>query len=148
MIRKLTNEDELVKLFPLFIAEGKEVGLDVSKLNPDKLWNTLHACMTHAVILIDEQDGVIRGCMAICLVGSYWCDDFTLTNLLYQVPVEYRKSKIALELLKAAKEYAKTRGLDFELQVESYEDLDRKDKFFQRYGFKKCGGRYIFRGDK
>src|ERR1044071_7397961 len=141
-IRFLLDENEIVRLFPLALAEGKNVGLDTSKLNPDKLWNTLRSCMEHATIIVSEDEFSITGMMALCLVESYWSDDYTLTNLIYWVQPEYRKSTAGLSLLRAAREYAIERGLEFNLHVESFEDLDRKDKFFQRYGFARCGGNY------
>lgn len=145
MIRFLDDENEIVKLFPLIIAEGENVGVNVSKLNPDKLWNSLSSCMREAAIIVSEENGIITGLMALCKVESYWSDDYTLTNLIYWVQPEYRRSWAGIRLLQAAREFALARELEFNLHVESYEDLDRKDKFFQKYGFKKCGGNYTLR---
>lgn len=145
VVRFLTDENEIVKLFPLALAEGGNVGVDMANFNPDKLWETLKACVDRAAIFVTEDNNGISGMMALCLVESYWSDDYSLTNLIYWVQPEARKSSAGLNLLKAAKVYAEARNLDFNLHVESYEDLDRKDKFFQRYGFKRCGGSYTLR---
>lgn len=147
-IRFLKDENEIVKLFPIVIEDGLNLGLDRNKLNPDKLWNSLRACMEHGALIVSENETEITGIMAICLVESYWSDDFSLTNQIYYVPAQYRKSKAGLNLLKASVAYVLERGLEFSLHVESFENLDRKDKFFQRYGFTRCGGNYILGRDK
>lgn len=147
-IRFLKDENEIVKLFPLAIAEANNVGFSLERFNPDKLWMTFKSCMDNAAIIVSEENGEFTGMMALCLVDSYWSDQFSLTNLIYWVMPEHRKSRTGLDLLIAAREYAKARELEFNLHVESYEDLDRKDKFFQRYGFKRCGGNYTLRSDK
>lgn len=144
MIRFLSDENEIVKLFPLAISEGLENGEDVSKLNPDKLWNTLNYCMKNAAILVSEKENIITGCMIICPVDCYWADKITYTNLIYYVLPEHRKSKAGLSLLLRAKEWAK--GKEFNFVVESTKDLERKDRFFGRLGFMKYGGYYKLRG--
>ena len=142
-LRFLSDENELVKLFPLFISEGKEIGVDVTKLNPDKLWSTLHICMTQAAIIVCEEEiGIFSGTMVIVPIDSYWSDEITWLNLLYYVLPEYRQSRRALQLLAAARDCARAKNIEFNINVETLTDVERKDKLFARYGFHKRGGFY------
>lgn len=144
MIRFLSDESELEKLIPLFISEGLEIGTDVTQLNREKLLTTLRACLHGAAILVSEEDGIFTGTMTIVPIESYWSDDVTWLNLLYYVLPAHRKSTIAVKLLRLAKEYALRMGMagKFHINVETLTDIERKDKFFERHGFKKLGGFY------
>jgi GNAT superfamily N-acetyltransferase len=145
-MRHITDEDEIVKLFPLFIAEGLEIGADISKLNPDKLWNTLNGALIGGKIYVHEEGDKFVGCIVICPIDSYWSDGFVYHSLLYYVLPQYRKSMRAIQLLRAARDFAIKEGVEFNLTVETYTDIERKDKLFNKLGFRKMGGYYTVRG--
>jgi MoaA/NifB/PqqE/SkfB family radical SAM enzyme len=52
----------------------------------------------------------------------------------------------AIQLLRAARDFAIKEGVEFNLTVETYTDIERKDKLFNKLGFRKMGGYYTVRG--
>lgn len=131
-IRKLTDENELVKLFPIIIAGGSESGVDVAKLNPDKLWNALYTCMNTGAVFVSDN-----GLFAMFKTESYWSDENYLYCLLFQVRKSAR-GREGINLLKAAKDYAKDMGLKLYVHDEAM-DLA---PLFERYGFTKHSKTY------
>lgn len=133
MIWRLTDENAIVKLFPLIIAGGKEAGKDTNKLNPDKLWETLKLCVDTGVIFIA---GDYRGVLALYSSPCYWSDEpDKLINLIFQVAEPYRGGT-GSKLIKAAKEFAGDRELYM------HEESMRLDSFFKRNGFEKFSTTY------
>lgn len=132
------------KVLRLAYQDATAVGINHTKINDKKLAATFEACIANAAIIVAEQDDIV-GVMALCLVESFWSDDYSLTNLLYWVDPDHRNSRAGEALLKAASEYARETGLEFNLRVESYQDNHRKDKFFKRHGFMATGANYRLR---
>lgn len=145
MIRALTHKNEVALLLPCIEHDATAVGYDLNRINYEKLLAMLEHCFDYARIYVAEADDKIVGIMVLHLVELYWSDDYVLTNLVYWVDPEHRKSRFGVQLLKAAKDYATERKLPFDLRVESYHDLERKEKFFKRHGFTPCGGNFKFR---
>ncbi len=145
MIRFIHDAKELKTLLPLIYEDAEAVGIDTGKIQPMKLLTALNTCMEGGAVIVAEVDGHKIGLMTLYAVESYWCDDITLANLIYYVTPAGRKSQAGKRLLLAAREYARARGQTLNIHVESYEDQDRKDLFFTRYGFRKTGGCYKFR---
>ena len=146
MIRRLAHKGEVALLLPCIEHDAHAVGYDLNSINYDKLVGMLEACFDNSAVYVAEVENKIVGIMVLCLVELYWSDGHVLTNLIYWVDKEHRKSRFGVSLLKAAKDYATERNLTFELRVESYQDLDRKEQFFVKQGFVPCGGNYKFRG--
>lgn len=141
----MTDRNELVRLIPNIERDALDVNYDVARIDRDKLLRALERCFDSAAVFVAEEDDNIVGIMVLYLVELYWTDAHILTNLIYWVDVEHRKSRHGAELLEAAKDYARERGTDFDLCVESYKDLDRKDAFFKRRGFTPRGGNYKYK---
>lgn len=143
MIRQL-DFHEIDRILPIIYSDAKAVGIDESRIDKLKLKHTLIGCIENAVILVSERDDVITGIMAMILTQSYWCDDYRLQNLIYYVLPEHRNSTDGIELLKEAKSIADKAGVGMDFYVESYEDNDRKDRVFQRLGFRKIGSSFKY----
>lgn len=145
MIRAI-DYDEIDKILPIVFADAKAVGIDTRRINVPKLKLMLIKCIETAAILVSERDGVITGIMSLFASESYWCDDVLINNLVYFVLPEHRNSRDGIELLKEAQRLCNNAGLQFDFHIQSYEDNDRKDRVFQRLGFKKLGASYKYGG--
>lgn len=143
MIRQL-DFHEIDLILPIIVSDAESVGIEESRIDKHKLKMTLIDCIEKAAILVSERDGVITGIMALILTQSYWCDDYRLQNLVYYVLPEYRNSTDGIELLKAAKRLADAASIGMDFYIESYEDNDRKDRVFQRLGFRKIGSSFKY----
>lgn len=146
MIRRIVNKGELPLLLPLAEQDAAAVGYSLSDINYEKLLQSFEACVDHAAVFVADHNDEIAGMMTLCLIESFWSDRRTLTNLIYWVDPKYRKSQAGMGLLRAACDYAKQTGLRFDLRVESYDELDRKDKLFRHMGFKPTGSNYYYGG--
>lgn len=144
-VRRLSKHSEIFLILPVIERDAKDVGYDLKRINYDKLLAMLEHCFEHAAIFVAEVNDKIVGIMVLHLLELYWSDDWVLTNLVYWVDAEHRKSRFGAALLKAAKDYAREQARDFNLCVESHKDLDRKNVFFQRQGFTPVGGNYQYK---
>lgn len=75
--------------------------------------------------------------------GEHWYSHSKfLGDLAFYVTPSARASRIASHLLRAAIDYATMRGLPLLMAVVNGEDVERKDKFYQRHGLVRVGGVY------
>lgn len=145
-IRFLKDENEIVKLFPIIIAGGAEGGFNTKKLNPDKLWFNLRQCMTAGAIIVADNDSEIIGFISLYPQESYWCDEVDLFCLIYHVARNHRKKTGAgTALLNAAIQFSRDKNMHLYMHVEGAEDMERKCRFFEKYGFKKHSINYVRR---
>lgn len=140
IFRPVTEKD-MLHVLDLAVMEARELNIDERKINKVKLFNTLMACQESAAVFATVDRNVISGFIALCPQESYWSDDIGLTSLMFYVHPEYRKAN-ALMLLRAARKFAQSEGKELTLYLDTLVDMERKDKLFTRFGFRKRGGSY------
>lgn len=149
IVSTLTEDKDLLKLFPLIMQELKELKVDLSKVNNEKVLASAYACKIRgAVIKAENEKGEIVGAIGIVPNESFWSDEITLVSLMLFVDPAYRKSGVGLDLINKAKEYALAENKELNIFVDSDVDLDKKDRMFVHCGFTKRGGTYRFNGVK
>lgn len=94
------------------------------------------------VIFLAEKDGKYAGIIS-GMPAQYWFSQewYFLEGFFYVHP-DHRKSRIALSLLRLLKKEAHFLGMKLVCSVSTGEDIARKDKFFERNGFRRVGGIY------
>lgn len=147
------------KTVPLFvsyldsIAEFEEfknrIPVDLSAME-SRFKGMINDMTGFAILVVDEVKGIPVGCLVIDSYVSWWSSESWLSNVIFYVDPEHRKSRIALEMIQMAKNFAKAVGKLIFWEVLSGTDTCWKsyERIFQIYGFKKTGACFIFDPDK
>ena len=113
--------------------------------NAEKTIDQLSICADQGLNFIAKEDRKIVGMLVLCYDSLWFSDSRYLVNLLYYVNDNHRKSSLAIRLLERGKKRAAELGLPLHMSVTYGTDVERKEKFFLRNGFKKIGGNYLLR---
>jgi GNAT superfamily N-acetyltransferase len=133
----------LVALAELFHAEiGDAFFLPFSA---DKTAWFLKQAIERRLVIAVEEDGELVGGVALYESAPLYSVETGLYDMGFYVKEEYRRSRAAVLLRDAAKAIAADMGKPLLLGVSSGADLDRKDKFFTRAGFRRVGSFYLWR---
>ena len=126
--------DDMEGLLPLLVEMHGEVGL--CNLDIDKTIEEVERIVLHGLCLIacddDDESGSesIVGAVGVMQDQLWYSSDLVLTDRFYFVSPLYRKTRIAVTLLRYIREYARTHELPLMLGVMSKVDAVRKDRLF------------------
>lgn len=139
MIRQAKLND-LPRLCSLASSAHDESPFPLAPIDADKL---IHNLMK-SVVIVWERDDIIWGFTALN-EGEFWYSkEKFLGDILTYVHPDGRKTKAARDLIKAAQQYARIKGLPLVMAPVNGVDVDRKDALYKRLGFRKLGGTYSF----
>ncbi len=144
MITEATLND-IYPQYKLLREAKKGFAYPTKEHNAEKAIDQLSVCAEQGLNFLAKKDHTIVGCMVLCYDQLWFSDESFLVDLAYYVDEKHRKSSIALRLLKASKNRAEELGLPLHISVTYGTDVERKEKFFLRNGFKKIGGNYLLR---
>ena len=95
------------------------------------------------VFVTYNNEGFITGSIGGIYANDWWSDEKHLSDLWFFVSKNYRKSRSAIMLVKYFINFAKSIKMSVRLGHVFSGDIERKDKFFERLGFKKAGSVYV-----
>lgn len=107
------------------------------------LARTIYRILDRGVIFlaVEEEDKIV-GLIALDVFPSDFSDCVMMSDKYTYVLPEYRTATHGRDLLKAARDYAIMNKVPMQLSILSGEDIDRKDKLYQRLGLRKVGFTY------
>jgi len=121
----------------------EDSGLDLPEMNPAKIRRAVYA----ADAVFGAYNGPTLAGVLILQQGAHWySDERFLGDLAFFVAPEQRATTAALALLRAAKKYAKLKGLPLMLAVVDGRDVLRKAALYERAGFTTVGTVHISAG--
>jgi GNAT superfamily N-acetyltransferase len=150
MVRRLEQSSrDVTDLLRLLADMHEKWGLALPPLNMGKAAQSMWECEQNGIIFVaDRPEGGFAGAIAL-LEQPYWFSDETfLADKFFYVRQEDRASRVAAELLSAAKKYASILEKPLSIVVWNGEDIERKDAFFERKGLRRVGGVYLRGLDK
>lgn len=121
--------------YPEHVFPGK------TGLNPEKVLHYIAGYLNSGVVFCAYQNGKLVGSISLREMSLWWSDDTYLGDGWFYVMPEARKSKIGLQLMKAAHEYAGSTPVV--IGIWNQDDNDRKEKFFKRKGMTKLGAWFM-----
>jgi GNAT superfamily N-acetyltransferase len=119
-------------------AENTKLAVSESKVRAHVVRVT-----TAGGVLVARKDGVPVGTVGLGRQAPWYSDDTFVGDYWFYVLPEYRKSRAAASLKRAAIKLAHTAGLNLVLGVFSPVDTDRKNRFLARGGVS-YGCSYMF----
>ena len=97
------------------------------------------------IVLVAVEDGRIVGTIGGRQGLDWWSDEKYFGDLWFYVLKEARSSRTAISLVKRFVKEIKNLSPDIKIRLGHVfsGDCDRKDKFFERLGFKKAGSVFM-----
>jgi hypothetical protein len=142
----ITDEKDILKIFPLFIEWAEENGETIQDLDKDDILEHLYFCYVRgAIMLAKDHEGNAVGVSAIMPQKEWLAKRTDLLTLAFFISPKHRKSRCAALLLQKSKDYARLNNMDLIVSVLTNRDAELKDKFFKMYGLSNAGGTYLYR---
>lgn len=131
-IIRTARRDDLMQVFHL----GREFGAELPSYMPldeTKALQTIDRVFKEGLIIVAEVDGKIVGSIGL-IARQWWFSDrwFLGDNWIF-VSKDHRKSRIAIQMLKRAKQFADKTGLPLFVDIFSFNQVKRKNRLFRRY---------------
>ena len=135
--------DAILELGRLSHAEGRYAHLPFGKVRMRAMGLAAMKDTERNLLLLAEQDGEPVGCVVASAMPFLFTDATFCAATLFFVKPEARASRIALHLLGAYAQWAKTRGaVEATIHVTSGRRMAAVGRFLTRKGFRLAGGNY------
>lgn len=146
-IEKATPEQfrELIEfLIGRFHAEYSEW---FPPVDVDKVIRHVGNFIEHGVVFVARsKDGQMAGVISGVLTAPWFSSVKLVTDGFFYVAPEFRSTRAATALVRTLKVWSAEQGIEeLNCSVISGDDIDRKDRFFERNGFRRIGGIYRWR---
>lgn len=140
-VASLENVPEIIALC---YKSFSEIGKNLPKPDTIKAIGSMSEFVNNGLVFVKKtENDTIIGVLALVPFDFWWSEETVLHTATFYVVPEYRKDKVAKELVEAAQEYAKVNDAILYLDVFTEDDLEAKDVFLRRQKFDKSG--YIYR---
>lgn len=142
-IRRANLDDAFIILLLLKeMHEGTVINIPNIKL--ECLARKVDNVIKNGIVFVTyNNEGFITGSIGGIYASDWWSDEKHLSDLWFFVSKNYRKSRSAIMLVKYFINFAKSIKMSVRLGHVFSGDIERKDKFFERLGFKKAGSVYV-----
>tara|TARA_R100001129_G_scaffold181332_1_gene160490 strand:- start:63 stop:503 length:441 start_codon:yes stop_codon:yes gene_type:complete len=142
-IRRANLDDAFIILLLLKeMHEGTVINIPNIKL--ECLARKIDNVIKNGIVFVTyNNEGFITGSIGGIYANDWWSDEKHLSDLWFFVSKNYRKSRSAIMLVKYFINFAKSIKMSVRLGHVFSGDIERKDKFFERLGFKKAGSVYV-----
>ena len=141
-IRRATVLD-LSALYGMLHVMHNESEHRVSSINSEKGTAAMSSVLHRGVVLVAEEEGKIVGSIGGMEASDWWSSDKALVDYWFYVYKDYRKSTIAIKLIKKFMDIGKKANIKVKLGHIHGGDTDRKDNFYTRLGLVKAGSTYL-----
>lgn len=139
-IRQATIFDQ-AHICALLFKMHNEIDFEISEIDPEKFSNSVLGAINRGVVFIAIEEGRMIGSIGGVYSSEWWSTEKVLGDLWFYVEPESRATRAAANLLKQFMEVGK--GIQVKLGHMYSDDLERKNKFYERLGLKKVGTSYF-----
>jgi hypothetical protein len=116
---------------------------ELEAVNWNKVTHIVTDCVSQGLVLVAvTDDNEIAGSIGGAVSSEWYSDAPLLGDYWFYVRPEHRATPAAFKLVKAWKDIAKSGDLAIKMGHVLGEDIDRKDKMFEKLGFEKLGSMY------
>lgn len=141
--KNIASTERIFKFLASTFAQEQEMGaLSAKNFNPRKSVEYIDRCVMEAAWLA-EEDGEPVGSIAVVETSPWYGDQRYYADGFFYVRSDKRASTVAVDLLNAAKAYAKERNKPLIVGLFNMDNIERKAVFLKRKGFRMAGGLFI-----
>jgi|TARA_R110000744_G_scaffold247556_2_gene364084 L-amino acid N-acyltransferase YncA len=136
---------DISSIAALIVVMHKEAEFELATMNSEKLMSQINELVHRGIVLVAVEDGRIVGTIGGRQGLDWWSDEKYFGDLWFYVLKEARSSRTAISLVKRFVKEIKNLSPDIKIRLGHVfsGDCDRKDKFFERLGFKKAGSVFM-----
>lgn len=134
---------DAVDILRLLVAMHSESPIALPAIHGAKALSAINQAIAEGHVEVALQDGYIVGAIGGLAFSEWYSIENRMGDLFYYVAPECRASQAAVLLIKEFTNAADIRGLGVKVGTVTGEDLEKKDKFFNRLGFRRAGSHYI-----
>jgi hypothetical protein len=100
----------------------------------------------NSFVIVVEHENIIVGTLAATVDETWYSDKKFMRTLWLHVNPRHRNFRIFRSIMIVFKEYALANKVTAICEIFQGKDVERKDKAFNKLGFKVIGGTYIVNG--
>tara|TARA_R110000851_G_scaffold192660_1_gene343404 strand:- start:792 stop:1235 length:444 start_codon:yes stop_codon:yes gene_type:complete len=136
---------DISSIAALIVVMHKEAEFELATMNSEKLMSQINELVHRGIVLVAVEDGRVVGTIGGRQGLDWWSDEKYFGDLWFYVLKEARSSRTAISLVKRFVKEIKNLSPDIKIRLGHVfsGDCDRKDKFFERLGFKKAGSVFM-----
>tara|TARA_R110000787_G_scaffold155160_1_gene268870 strand:- start:23 stop:466 length:444 start_codon:yes stop_codon:yes gene_type:complete len=136
---------DISSIAALLVVMHREAEFELATMNSEKLMSQINELVHRGIVLVAVEDGRIVGTIGGRQGLDWWSDEKYFGDLWFYVLKEARSSRTAISLVKRFVKEIKNLSPDIKIRLGHVfsGDCDRKDKFFERLGFKKAGSVFM-----
>tara|TARA_R110002124_G_scaffold86821_1_gene224053 strand:+ start:159 stop:602 length:444 start_codon:yes stop_codon:yes gene_type:complete len=136
---------DISSIAALIVVMHREAEFELATMNSEKLMSQINELVHRGIVLVAVEDGRVVGTIGGRQGLDWWSDEKYFGDLWFYVLKEARSSRAAISLVKRFVKEIKNLSPDIKIRLGHVfsGDCDRKDKFFERLGFKKAGSVFM-----
>ena len=116
---------------------------ELEDVNWNKVTHIVTDCISQGLVVVAVTDeGDVAGSIGGAVSSEWYSDLPLLGDYWFYVRTEFRTTPAAFKLIKVWKDIAKSGDLSIKMGHFLGEDIERKDKMFEKLGFEKLGSMY------
>lgn len=138
---KAANLEDVPTIVACCYKSYSEIGSELPKPNTNKAIQFMSELVSDGLVFLARKidTNEIIGHLAMTPFSFWWTNETILHSVDFYVKPEYRKLKVAKELLRSAEEYASNIGTKVFLDIYTTDKLEEKEIFLRREGYNKVG---------
>lgn len=141
---RLGQAEDILGIVALIVEVHQSLAYVAPGIDRDKTYAYVLWLMQNGLVLVAEEDQMVVGSLGVEEVEPWYTRIKVLSDVWFYIKPEYRASRIAKEFLGVAKKVSDDSGMPVQFCVSHGFDLERKDVWFKRNGFRNVGGIYIY----
>ena len=123
-----------------------EAPFNFGNTNNKKALENIVFYIKNSFVIVVEYENIIVGTLAATVDETWYSDKKFMRTLWLHVHPKHRNFRIFRSIMIVFKEYALANKVTAICEIFQGKDVERKDKAFNKLGFKVIGGTYIVNG--
>ena len=123
-----------------------EAPFNFGNTNNKKALENIVFYIKNSFVIVVEYENIIIGTLAATVDETWYSDKKFMRTLWLHVNPKHRNFRIFRSIMIVFKEYALANKVTAICEIFQGKDVERKDKAFNKLGFKVIGGTYIVNG--
>ena len=123
-----------------------EAPFNFGNTNNKKALENIVFYIKNSFVIVVEHENIIVGTLAATVDETWYSDKKFMRTLWLHVNPKHRNFRIFRSIMVVFKEYALANKVTAICEIFQGKDVERKDKAFNKLGFKVIGGTYIVNG--
>ena len=140
---RIANPIDVSAIYLLLNQMHRETELEVPPIVSETLIGKINEVIHRGVCFVTHNEKELPGAVGGQTGTDWWSDKPYLGDLFFYVLPDHRKSRAAMMLIKEFLKVGRENKIPVRMGHVFSGDIDRKDKFYQHFGFVNAGTIYV-----